>query len=76
MKDEYKKEILAALKSQEKRQSPVLDHLISDVYQTPPAHLREQYSELLAHIDKYPDHYLPNPTKGQDSYHKPAAQFS
>jgi 2-oxoisovalerate dehydrogenase E1 component alpha subunit len=76
MKDEYKKEILAALKSQEKRQSPVLDHLISDVYQTPPAHLREQYSELLAHIDKYPDHYLPNPTKGHDSYHKPAAQFS
>ena len=76
MKDEYKKEILAALKSQEKRQPPVLDHLISDVYQTPPAHLQEQYSELLAHIDKYPDHYLPNPTKGQDSYHKPAAQFS
>ena len=71
MRDEYKKEILAALKSQEKRQPPSLDHLVSDVYQTAPAHLQQQYIELLAHIDKYPDHYLPNPMKGQDSYNKP-----
>ena len=71
MRDHYKKEILAALKSQEKRQPPSLDHLVSDVYQTSPAHLKQQYSDLLGHIDKYPDHYLPNPKKGQDSYNKP-----
>lgn len=71
MRDQFKKEILAALKSQEKRQPPSLDHLVSDVYQTSPAHLKQQYSDLLGHIDKYPDHYLPNPKKGQDSYNKP-----
>lgn len=70
MRDEYKKEILAALKSQEKRQSPSLDHLVSDVYQTAPAHLQQQYSDLLAHIDKYPDHYLPNPKKSDDNYNR------
>lgn len=74
IKDDYKKEILNALKSQEKRLSPSLDQLITDVYQSPPAHLQEQYSQLLDHIDKYPDYYLPDPRKGQDSYQKNAAR--
>ena len=61
LKTQYKKEILDALKSQEKRPSPPLSDLITDVYKTPPLHLRQQYTELLNHIAKYPDHYLPNP---------------
>jgi len=48
----YKKEILDALKAQEKRPSPSLNGLITDVYQTPPQHLRQQYAELQQHIDK------------------------
>ena len=60
LKDNYKKEILDALKSQEKRPAPSLNDLISDVYQTPPQHLQQQYAELQQHIDKYPDHYLDN----------------
>ena len=63
LKAQYKKEILDALKSQEKRPSPSISELITDVYKTPPAHLQKQYKDLLSHIDKYPDHYLPNPNK-------------
>ena len=76
IKDSYKKEILNALKSQEKRQSPSLDQLVSDVYQSAPKYLQEQYSELLAHIDKYPDHYLPNPIKVQDNAYKNSVRVS
>lgn len=76
IKDAYKKEILNALKSQEKRQSPSLDQLVSDVYQSAPKYLQEQYSELLAHIDKYPDHYLPNPIKVQDNAYKNSVRVS
>ena len=57
IQQEYKDEILAALKSQEKRPSPPLDDLISDVYKTPPEHLMRQFENLRAHIDKYPEHY-------------------
>ena len=76
IKDAYKKEILNALKSQEKRQSPSLDQLVSDVYQSAPKYLQEQYSDLLAHIDKYPDHYLPNPIKAQDNSYKNSVRVS
>jgi 2-oxoisovalerate dehydrogenase E1 component alpha subunit len=76
IKDAYKKEILNALKSQEKRQSPSLDQLVSDVYQSAPKYLQEQYSDLLAHIDKYPDHYLPNPIKVQDNAYKNSVRVS
>ena len=76
IKDSYKKEILNALKSQEKRQSPSLDQLVSDVYQSAPKYLQEQYSDLLAHIDKYPDHYLPNPIKVQDNAYKNSVRVS
>ena len=63
LKTEYKKEILDALKSQEKRPCPSLSELITDVYEMPPLHLRQQYKDLLSHIDQYPDHYLPNPSR-------------
>ena len=54
---EYKEEILAALKSQEKRPLPPLDYLISDVYETTPKHLLAQFDQLLDHVGKYPNHY-------------------
>ena len=54
----YRKEILEALKAQEKRPPPSINCLISDVYKTPPTHLLEQFSELQKHIKQYPDHYL------------------
>jgi 2-oxoisovalerate dehydrogenase E1 component alpha subunit len=74
LKTNYKKEILDALKSQEKRPAPSLDGLISDVYQTPPLHLQQQYVELQQHIDKYPDHYLANPARVDSAHHSAAFQ--
>lgn len=71
----YKKEILDALKSQEKRSAPSLNGLITDVYQTPPQHLRQQYAELQQHIDKYPDHYLANPDKANGTYPSASVQL-
>ena len=53
----FRKEILEQLKLAEKRAKPVLQELINDVYQTPPAHLREQLQALEKHIAKYPDDY-------------------
>ena len=75
LKDNYKKEILDALKSQEKRPTPSLNDLISDVYQTPPQHLQQQYAELQQHIDKYPDHYLANPDKANGTYQSASVQL-
>ena len=71
----YKKEILDALKSQEKRSAPSLNGLITDVYQTPPQHLQQQYAELQQHIDKYPDHYLTNPDKTNGTYQSASVQL-
>lgn len=55
--ESYRKEVLDALKSEEKRPPPPLSDLIKDVYDAPPWHLQEQYEALKAHIDKYPDNY-------------------
>ncbi len=55
--DELRKAVLEAMKKAEKRPSPPLEELITDVYDTPPAHLREQMDKLKAHIRKYPDAY-------------------
>jgi len=72
----YKKEILDALKAQEKRPSPSLNGLITDVYQTPPRHLQQQYVELQQHIDKYPDHYLANPANSDRAHPSSSVQFT
>lgn len=53
----FRSEILRALKVAEKRAKPPLDGLISDVYKTPPAHLKQQLADLELHIAKYPESY-------------------
>ena len=53
----YRQEILEQLKLAEKCPKPALGELITDVYHTPPAQLREQLDSLQAHIDLYPDSY-------------------
>jgi 2-oxoisovalerate dehydrogenase E1 component alpha subunit len=53
----YRAEVLAALKAEEQLPKPALPELIEDVYDTPPAHLKEQYEELTAHLREHPDHY-------------------
>jgi 2-oxoisovalerate dehydrogenase E1 component alpha subunit len=63
LKSGFRSEILAELKVAEKRPKPALEDLITDVYQTPPAQLREQLEALKKHIDKYPDRY---PDNGSD----------
>lgn len=49
--------VLEALKAAEHRPSPVVDELITDVYDQPTAHLTEQLEQLKAHIRRYPDAY-------------------
>ncbi len=55
--DAYRKEILHALKKQEKVAPPPLDSLITDVYDQVPAPLQEQYDALKNHLQKYPERY-------------------
>jgi 2-oxoisovalerate dehydrogenase E1 component alpha subunit len=50
-------DILAALKKAEKVPIAHIDDIVSDVYDTPPWHLKKQLIELKAHIAKYPEHY-------------------
>lgn len=53
----YRKEVLDTLKRVEKRPAPAIGELITDVYDTPPAHLQQQFTQLEQHIAKYPEHY-------------------
>jgi len=55
--EEYRSEVLATMKSEEKHPSPKLEELINDVYDVPPAHLQAQYESLKKHIELYPEHY-------------------
>lgn len=50
-------EILKAIKSAENKKKPKLNNLISDVYDTPPWNLEEQYEEIKKHVNKYADQY-------------------
>ncbi len=52
LKAGFRSEILAELKVAEKRPKPALGDLITDVYETPPAQLREQLEALEKHIAK------------------------
>lgn len=56
-KQEHRSAIVNAMKKAEKIPAPTLEDLFSDVYDTPPWHLQEQYDALKAHIRKYPDAY-------------------
>lgn len=55
--DALRQEILDALKVAEKVAKPGIEHLMSDVYETPIPLLNEQLEELKAHIRKYPEAY-------------------
>ena len=55
--DQYREDVLAAVKVSEKIDKPHLDTLISDVYDVPPVHLQAQLDELKEHIKQYPDAY-------------------
>lgn len=50
-------EVLDELKRVEKVPVCSIEHIIEDVYDTPPWHLQEQLQELKDHIRKYPDAY-------------------
>ncbi|WP_246480310.1 thiamine pyrophosphate-dependent dehydrogenase E1 component subunit alpha [Motiliproteus sediminis] len=49
--------VLEALKAAEHRPAPMVDEMITDVYDQPTAHLTEQLEQLKAHIRRYPDAY-------------------
>ena len=55
--EQYRKEVLAAVKVSEKIEKPHLDTLISDVYDLPSVQLQAQLDELKEHINKYPEAY-------------------
>ncbi|WP_207061490.1 thiamine pyrophosphate-dependent dehydrogenase E1 component subunit alpha [Motiliproteus sp. SC1-56] len=52
-----RREVLATMKEAEKRPAPVIEEMITDVYDTPPAHLKEQLEGLKAHVRLYPEAY-------------------
>lgn len=71
LKSGYRSEILSELKLAEKRLKPALEDLITDVYQTPPQQLREQFQAVESHMATYPQVY---PNNGL--YKTPADQQS
>lgn len=54
---EYRESILKEMKAAEQRPVPVVDHLITDVYDEPTPALKQQLKELKAHIREYPERY-------------------
>jgi len=57
LKKNARQEILAQLRISEHKPKPPLEELFTDVYDTMPQHLKEQYEELKAHIAQNPEHY-------------------
>ncbi len=55
--DKARQDVLAAMKSCEKTDVCAIEDIVEDVYDTAPWHLKEQLSELKAHIKKYPKMY-------------------
>ncbi|WP_334037214.1 thiamine pyrophosphate-dependent dehydrogenase E1 component subunit alpha [Alteromonas macleodii] len=55
--DKARQDVLAAMKSCEKTDVCSIEDIVEDVYDTAPWHLKEQLSELKAHIKKYPKMY-------------------
>lgn len=55
--ENYRQEVLETLKREEKTPPPALPEIVSDVYDTVPPFLQEQFDALNAHIDLYSDHY-------------------
>lgn len=55
--EQYREEVLAAVKVSEKIAKPSIDSLITDVYDEPTAQLKAQLEEVKAHVKKYPQAY-------------------
>ncbi|WP_335919552.1 thiamine pyrophosphate-dependent dehydrogenase E1 component subunit alpha [Shewanella algae] len=55
--EEYREEVLAAVKVAEKVPAPAIDAIIEDVFDQPTAALKQQLTELKAHVAKYPKAY-------------------
>jgi 2-oxoisovalerate dehydrogenase E1 component alpha subunit len=55
--EQSRQDVLNELKRVEKVPVCKIDEIVTDVYDTPPWHLKEQLAELKAHIAKYPDAY-------------------
>jgi 2-oxoisovalerate dehydrogenase E1 component alpha subunit len=61
LRDEERLGVLTALETAERKVSPSMNELFSDVYDAVPEHLKRQERELLEHIAKYPEHYAQTP---------------
>ncbi|MFD2167081.1 thiamine pyrophosphate-dependent dehydrogenase E1 component subunit alpha [Thalassotalea euphylliae] len=55
--EEYREQVLAAVKVAEKIDKPPVEDLVTDVYDDVPVHLQKQLDELKEHIKKYPEAY-------------------
>ena len=55
--EKYREEVLAAVKVAEKVPAPHIDEIIEDVLDKPSPALKQQLSELKAHVKKYPKSY-------------------
>jgi 2-oxoisovalerate dehydrogenase E1 component alpha subunit len=49
--------IKAAVRSARAEKKPSLEHMFSDVYDEAPLRLKRQQQQMLAMVEKYPDHY-------------------
>lgn len=57
LKEELRRDILAAFKRAEGQPKPHPSTMFGDVYDTVPPRLHAQYEEMLQHVRKYPQHY-------------------
>jgi len=55
--EQYRAEVLAAVKVAEKIDKPHIDTMITDVYDQPSPQLQAQLDEVKAHVKKYPEAY-------------------
>ncbi|KGJ97098.1 thiamine pyrophosphate-dependent dehydrogenase E1 component subunit alpha [Colwellia psychrerythraea] len=55
--EQYREQVLAAVKVAEKIDKPNIDTMITDVYDMPSAQLQAQLDDVKAHIKKYPEAY-------------------
>lgn len=57
LRKDAKESVRVALKAANDLSKPSIDGLFDDVYETVPAHLKEQREALREHLRKYPDQY-------------------
>ncbi|XP_076354145.1 branched chain keto acid dehydrogenase E1 subunit alpha [Tachypleus tridentatus] len=59
-KEETKKQVMQVFARAEKRKKPPVRVMLTDVYDTMPAHLQDQFEELENHLQQHKDHYSVN----------------